>query len=196
MRRKRRKLPFQESLGITDAGALRQAEAPLGRLKDLAQACEGKQPNLHTLSLRRGYVRPVPEFRMMRTSTLTGALALSIALAAPTAGWASAAQCTVEVLTVQGTPLTVSYCITGAPRSTGTQEIVVPVVATYSAPGRSLRFTNELHFLAGEGVSRVLESLDLSKLGLSGTLHLTLTYIQGLVHVEGALLTPGAITIK
>jgi hypothetical protein len=42
----------------------------------------------------------------------------------------------------------------------------------------------------------VLESLDLSKLGLSGTLHLTLAYVQGLVHVEGALLTPGAITIK
>jgi hypothetical protein len=133
---------------------------------------------------------------MMRTSTFTGALALWIALAAPSAGWATAAQCTVEVLTVEGTPLTVSYCITAAPRSTGTQEIIVPVVATYSAPGRSLRFTNELHFLAGEGVSRVLESLDLSKLGLSGTLHLTLAYVQGLVHVEGALLTPGAITIK
>jgi hypothetical protein len=119
-----------------------------------------------------------------------------MALAAPTAGWANAAQCTVEVLTVQGTPLTVSYCITAPPRSTGTQEIIVPVVATYSAPGSSLRFTNELHFLAGERVSRVLESLDLSKLGLRGTLHLTLAYIQGLVHVEGALLTPGAITIK
>jgi hypothetical protein len=196
MRDKRRELPFQESLNITDAGALRQPETPLGRLKDLAQACEGKQPNLHTLSLRREYVRPVPELRLMRTSTLTGALALSIALAAASAVWANAAQCTVEVLTVQGTPLTVSYCITAAPHSTGTQEIIVPMVATYSAPGRSLRVTNELHFLAGEGVSRVLESLDLSKLGLSGTLHLTLAYVQGLVHVEGALLTPGAITIK
>jgi hypothetical protein len=133
---------------------------------------------------------------MMKSLTVTGALALSIALAAPTVGWADAAQCTVEVLTVQGTPVTVSYCITGAPRSTGTQEIIVPVVASYSAPGRSLRFTNELHFLAGERVSRVLESLDLSKLGLRGTLHLTLAYVQGLVHVEGALLTPGAITIK
>jgi hypothetical protein len=196
MRRKRRELPFEESLGIADSRALRQAEAPLGRLKDLAQACEGKQPNLHTLSLRREYVRPVLEFRMMRTSTMTGALALWIALAAPAAGLANAPQCTVEVLTVQGTPVTVSYCITGAPRSTGTQEIIVPVVATYSASGRSLRFTNELHFLAGERVSRVLESLDLSKLALRGTLHLTLAYIQGLVHVEGALLTPGAITIK
>jgi hypothetical protein len=127
---------------------------------------------------------------------MTGALALLIASAALTAGSANAAQCTVEVLTVQGTPVTISYCVTAAPRSTGTQEIIVPVLATYSAPGRSLRRSSELHFLAGEGVSRVLESLELSQLGLRGTLHLTLAYIQGLVHVEGALLTPGAITIK
>jgi hypothetical protein len=133
---------------------------------------------------------------MMRSPAITPALALSIALAALTAARADAAQCTVEVLTVQGTPVTISYCITGAPRSTGTAEMLVPVVATYSAPGRSLRRANELHFLAGEGVSRVLESLDLSQLGLRGTHHLTLAYIQGLVHVEGALLTPGAITIK
>lgn len=127
---------------------------------------------------------------------MTGALALLIASAALTAGNADAAQCTVEALTVQGTPVTISYCVTAAPRSTGTQEIIVPVVATYSAPGRSLRRAIELHFLAGEGVSRVLESLDLTQIGLRGTLHLTLAYVQGLVHVEGALLTPGAITIK
>ena len=133
---------------------------------------------------------------MMKNRSMTGALALLIASAALTAGNADAAQCTVEALTVQGTPVTISYCVTGAPRSTGTQEIIVPVVATYSAPGRSLRRAIELHFLAGEGVSRVLESLDLSQIGLRGTLHLTLAYIQGLVHVEGALLTPGAITIK
>jgi hypothetical protein len=127
---------------------------------------------------------------------MTGALALLIASAALAPGSADAAQCTVEPLTVEGTPVTISYCVTGAPRSTGTQEIIVPVVATYSAPARSLRRASELHFLAGEGVSRVLESLDLTQLGLRGTLHLTLAYVQGLVHVEGALLTPGAITIK
>lgn len=123
-------------------------------------------------------------------------LALLTAFAALTAGRANAAQCTVETLTVQGTPVTISYCITAAPRSAGSEEIIIPVVATFSAPARSLRRTSELHFLAGEGVSRVLESLELSQLGLKGTLHLTLAYIQGLVHVEGALLTPGAITIK
>ncbi len=76
------------------------------------------------------------------------------------------------------------------------EEIIVPVVATYSAPGGTLRRPIDLHFIAGEGISRVLESLDLTKVGLSGTLHLTLAYSRGLVRVEGALLTPGAITIK
>ena len=74
--------------------------------------------------------------------------------------------------------------------------MVVPVAATYSAPGGSLQRALELHFLEGEGTSRVLESLDLGKLGLAGTLHLTLAYSRGQVRLEGALLTPGAITIK
>ena len=77
----------------------------------------------------------------------------------------------------------------------GSEEIV-PVTATYSAPGGSMRRAIELHFIAGERVSRVIQSLDLTQLGLTGTLHLTLTFSRGLVDVEGALLTPGAITIK
>jgi hypothetical protein len=133
---------------------------------------------------------------MTRPAALARAVAIFIGFAALTARSATAAQCTAETLAVQGTTVTIAYCVTGPPRPTDTQEIIVPVLATFSAPAGSLRRASELHFLAGEGVSRVLESLDLSKLGLTGTLHLTLAYIRGLVHVEGALLTPGAITIK
>jgi hypothetical protein len=104
--------------------------------------------------------------------------------------------CTQETLKVEGAPVTIGYCITGSLRTNGAQELVVPVVATYTAPGGTLQRSVDLHFIAGEGVSRVLESLDLSKLGLAGTLHLTLAYSRGEVRVEGALLTPGAITIK
>lgn len=104
--------------------------------------------------------------------------------------------CTFETLSVKGAPIGIGYCVTAATRPTGAQEIIVPVVATFSTPSRSVRRVSELHFLAGEGVSRVIESLDLSELGLAGTLHLTLAYAGGLVRVEGALLTPGAITIK
>lgn len=107
----------------------------------------------------------------------------------------AAGQCTQETLTVEGAPVTIAYCIAGEPKVNGSEEMV-PVSATYSAPGGALHRTTELRFLANEGISRVLESLDLTKLGLTGTLHLTLAYSHGTVRVEGALLTPGAITIK
>lgn len=106
-----------------------------------------------------------------------------------------AADCTQQTLTVEGRAVTIGYCIAGPARSNGTAEVIVPVIASFSSPNGALRRDGELHFLAGERVSRVIESLDLSKIGLTGTLHLTLTYERGLVRVEGALLTPGAITI-
>ena len=96
---------------------------------------------------------------------------------------------------MEASPVTIAYCVTGKPHSSGSEEIV-PVSASYSSPGGTLRRSSDLRFLADEGVSRVLESLDLTKLGLTGTLHLTVAYSHGLVHLEGALLTPGAITIK
>ncbi len=124
-------------------------------------------------------------------------LTFFIVMAAGTArAAASAPLCSQETLSVQGTPLTIGYCVTGALRANGAAEVIVPVTLTYSAPGGSVRRSSELHFLSGEGVSRVLESLDLSRVGLTGTLHLTLDYSHGIVQVEGALLTPGAITIK
>jgi hypothetical protein len=109
---------------------------------------------------------------------------------------ALAAPCSQETLTVEGAPVTISYCVSGALRGDGAQEVIVPVIASYSAPGGTLRRAIELHFIADEGTSRVLQSLDLAKLGLTGTLHLTLAYSHGVVQLEGALLTPGAITIK
>ncbi|HEY2475524.1 MAG TPA: hypothetical protein VGI19_12095 [Candidatus Cybelea sp.] len=122
-------------------------------------------------------------------------MATIVAAMLPAAGGAAPA-CTSETLTVTGTPVTLSYCVTGPARTTASHELIVLVSATFSAPGGSIRRTDELHFLAEEATSRVLESLDLTRLGLTGTLHLTLAYIRGAVRVEGALLTPGAITIK
>jgi hypothetical protein len=125
------------------------------------------------------------------------ALAIFVLAAAGTIRGAVAdTGCSQETLSVQGTPVSIGYCVSGAVRANGADELVVPIWATYSAPGGTLRRSSELHFISGERVSRVLESLDLSKIGLSGTLHLTLAYSRGVVHVEGALLTPGAITIK
>jgi hypothetical protein len=124
----------------------------------------------------------------------TAALTLLLAAVGPHAP--PKLPCSTQTLTIEATAVTVSYCLSGATRATGTQEIAVPVVESYASSSRSVRRSSELHFLAGEGISRIIESVDLTQLGLTGTLHLTLTYVDGVVEVEGALLTPGAITIK
>jgi hypothetical protein len=124
------------------------------------------------------------------------AAALVVAAALPTA--ASAQQhCSQETLSVHGTPVTIGYCVNATIRSGAGEEIQVPVQASYSSPGGSFARPEDLRFISGEGTSRVVENLALAPLGLAGqTLHLTLVYSGGTVHVEGALLTPGAITIK
>ncbi|MBV8374631.1 MAG: hypothetical protein JO302_03900 [Candidatus Eremiobacteraeota bacterium] len=129
----------------------------------------------------------------MRLRTL---MALSTLVAVWATGMAVAPGCTQETLSVRGTPVTIGYCVSGAPRSTDGDELIVPIVASYGAPGGSFSRSSEMHFVAGEGVSRVIESLDLSRLGMTGTLHLTLAYSEGRIRIEGALLTPGAITVK
>jgi len=134
---------------------------------------------------------------------LLGRLGLGLAVAGfGTAVWLSVAAaraqgaCSQEVLSVRGTPVTVAYCAAGGAHSAPGSELLVPIKATYSAGGHAFTEETTLHFLAGEGPSRVIETVDLSKLGTSGTLHLTLVYRGGLVHVESAILTPGAVTIK
>lgn len=126
---------------------------------------------------------------------MSRALTVFVLLAATTAWAPAASQCTQQTLSVEGSPVTIGYCVSGSLSVKGSEEIV-PVTATYSAPSGSMRRAIELHFIAGERVSRVIQSLDLTPLGLTGTLHLTITFSRGLVDVEGALLTPGAITIK
>lgn len=126
---------------------------------------------------------------------MSRALTVFVLLAATTVSAPAALQCTEQTLAVEGSSVTIGYCVSGSPSVKGSEEIV-PVTATYSAPNGSIRRAIELHFIAGERVSRVIQSLDLTPLGLTGTLHLTITYARGLVDVEGALLTPGAITIK
>ncbi|MGA8533936.1 MAG: hypothetical protein WB615_07490 [Candidatus Tumulicola sp.] len=129
----------------------------------------------------------------MSVRTLAFLFALAAAATAPAS--AVAPSCAQETLGIRGTPVTVLYCIAGATRVDG-DEVVVPVTASFAASGGSYGLSRDLHFIAGEGNPRVLERVELSRLGLTGVLHLTLVYAGGLVRVEGALLTPGGITIK
>lgn len=129
--------------------------------------------------------------------TRYGAAAALVVAAALPATASAQQRCSQETLNVRGTPVTIGYCVDAAVRPGAGEEIQVPVQASYSSAGGSFSRSEQLRFISGEGASRVVENLALAPLGLAGeTLHLTLVYSGGLVHVEGALLTPGAITIK
>ena len=132
---------------------------------------------------------------MTRRAALAAAI-LVIVLTSAAGPAVAQPRCTQETLNVRGVPVTIGYCVTGPPLASAPDEIALPVQATYASPGGSFGRVLELHFVSGEGVSRILQSLPLRELGLTGTLHLTLAYAGGLVRIEGAMLTPGAITIK
>jgi hypothetical protein len=127
----------------------------------------------------------------MKQAALTSALVL---LLGATAGAQN--HCTSEVLKVKGTPVTVGYCVVGTVPGSGSREGAVRVAETYSSPHGSFKQTSPLAFIPGDEPSRVIEDVSLADLGITGTLHLTLVMQGGAVHVEAAMLTPGAITIK
>lgn len=132
---------------------------------------------------------------MLMIRRLGATIALVAAAATPLAGNAQP-RCSHETLAVNGTAVTVAYCIQTEPRANSSLELIVPVQESFSAPSGSFGRFSQLHFVAGEGASRILEPVDLAPLGLEGTLHLTLIYAEGLIQIEGAFLTPGAIKIK
>lgn len=124
------------------------------------------------------------------------ALSLGAAVLAPSAQAQPAGRCTRETLSVHGTPLTVSYCVTQMGQSTPGRDLPVRLSETYSTPRGSYTQEATLRFIAGEESSRVIEDLPLERVGLQGTLHLTLLLRGGVVRVDSAMLTPGAVTIK
>lgn len=128
----------------------------------------------------------------MKQAALTAALMLLLGAAAS----AQDSHCTHEVLKVKGTPVTVGYCVVGAVRGDAAREGAVQVAATYSSARGSFHQTSALAFIPGDEPSRVIEDVSLAQLGIAGTLHLTLVMQGGAVHIEAAMLTPGAITIK
>jgi len=123
-------------------------------------------------------------------------LALALALSATGAAWAQGGRCTRETLPVKGLPVTVGYCVSAETSAASGHDLPVQVTESYSTSRGSFSQQSTLQFIAGESVSRVIEDVALARLGMEGTLHLTLVYRGGLVRVESALLTPGAITIK
>jgi len=106
-----------------------------------------------------------------------------------------AGRCTRETLSVKGAPVTIGYCVTAEGGGSG-PDLPVTVQATYGSPHGSFSQPATLRFVKGVDSSRVIEDVNLDRLGIEGTLHLTLVLRGGLVRIETAMLTPGAITIK
>jgi hypothetical protein len=135
--------------------------------------------------------------RFSYLNRISGALSSLLWLAAFSAASAQPeGRCSRETLSVTGLPVTVSYCVLGASRSADGRETTVNVQEAYSSPRGSFAQTSPLSFLAGNDPSRVIEDVSLARLGMSGTLHLTLIMRGGRVLVEAAILTPGAIVVK
>jgi hypothetical protein len=131
---------------------------------------------------------------MIMNHQLRALAGMALLLALPLAA-AAEPQCSHETLDVQGTPITISYCLANQGRSDGGEQSM-PVQAVYSTTATSFSQTSTMRFVTSAGPARLLQSVNLAPLGLTGTLHLTLVYAGGFVRIESALLTPGAVRIK
>lgn len=120
---------------------------------------------------------------------------LLLVLVLTAGGAASAAEnCSRETVAVRGTPVTIVLCVLAA--SSAGNVTTIALDGHYEAKQSSFDQRASIRFITGEGPARALQSVDLSRLGIPGVLHMTLVYSGNAVSMEHALLTPGAITIK
>lgn len=116
-----------------------------------------------------------------------------LALLASSAGPALAqnsAPCARESFDIQGKTVTVTAC-PGTPDGRA-----VPVTETIKSGSNAISHNASIPLLSGAGVSRGIDDVSLTSLGVPGTLHLTLAYRDGSLAIEHALLLPGAIPLK
>lgn len=109
---------------------------------------------------------------------------------------APAPNCTHETLNVKNTPVRITYCAPPARADPSGRTVVLALRETFSSSKGAFSQTSNLEFLAGDEPTRVIEDVALDRVGIEGTLHLTLVLRRGTVAIEGAILTPGAITLK
>jgi hypothetical protein len=106
--------------------------------------------------------------------------------------------CSNDVFTINDRPVSVVLCVpvTDPKRSADGKRLVVTVSETVSSRGATFDRDVALDFLAGTDLSRTLDDVPLDKLGIAGTLHLTIGYRPGTIRLEHALLIPGAKALK
>lgn len=104
---------------------------------------------------------------------------------------AQAERCTQDALNVEGSPVAATFCV-----AAGSGPPAVSVSETFRSHGQSVSHSVSLPVVAGAQVSRTIDDVDLSPLGIKRSLHMTLAYSGGAVELEHALALPGATPVK
>lgn len=124
--------------------------------------------------------------------SLVGAL-----LASAVAPLAAAATpgCSNDAFVVRGTALAVELCAPLGARPVGKSPVTITETITAKGQAPLVRRV-PLDGGLGDETSHTIDDAPLQSLGIAGTLHMTLAYKSGAVHLEHALLVPGAIALK
>lgn len=99
-------------------------------------------------------------------------------------------RCSSDVLSVDGEPVNVTFCIAGAP----VQRVMV--AETFARGGQTFSRPLEIDVVNGATVTRVIDDVPLGQFGSPKQLHLTIAYQGGTATLEHALLLPGAVVLK
>jgi len=106
--------------------------------------------------------------------------------------------CSNDTFTIGERTVSVTLCVPDTPpkRSADGRRFIVTITESLSSPGVTFDREETLDFLAGTELARTLDDVPLDKLGIAGTLHLTIAYRPGTIRLEHALLIPGAKALK
>ncbi|MGA2394153.1 MAG: hypothetical protein ABSH03_12515 [Candidatus Lustribacter sp.] len=112
-------------------------------------------------------------------------------LAAGATALAQGEHCTHDTLTIDGSPMTATFCVTGPPAAAQ-----VTVTETYVRGGQHLTRPLTIDLVDGAPVTRAVDDIPLADLGSNKQLHVTIAYHSGTALLEHALLLPGAVVLK
>jgi hypothetical protein len=127
----------------------------------------------------------------MRHLVRSGVAATVACLGLTTGALAQTAdRCTHDVLTVDGTAVSATFCV-AAPAA---RQIVV--TETFARADQSFSRPLAIDVVDGATVTRAIDDVALSPFGSPKRLHLTIAYQGATATLEHALLLPGAVVLK
>jgi len=131
----------------------------------------------------------------MRISIAGPALTLALWALAPH-GVVAAPACSSDAFAIKTASLLVELCApSAAEHASGHGPLTITESLTVKGQPPLARKVALDAALGGE-TSRTIDDAPLQGLGIAGTLHMTISYKNGAVRLEHALLVPGAIALK